>query len=123
MSKKDEFKVFVQKHPELLREVKENNKSWQNLFEVYDLYGEDSTSWEKYLSRDSKAKTGTNAANLGELTKLIKNINMDNVQKYIETAQKAIGIVQELTKGTGAASTVTKAGPELARPINKIFED
>jgi len=123
MSKKDDFKIFVQKHPELLREVKENNKSWQNLFEVYDLYGEDSASWEKYLSREAQNKSTTNTANLGELTKIIKNINMDNVQKYIETAQKAIGIVQELTKGTSNSVGVTKVGPELARPINKIFED
>ena len=58
---------------------------------------------------------------LGELTKLFKNVNIDNVQKYIDTAQKAIGVIQELT-GSKAAETVAK-GPSMARPINKIFED
>lgn len=29
----------------------------------------------------------------------------------------------ELTKGGAAGAAVSKVGPEVARPINKIFED
>lgn len=119
MSKKDEFKEFVSKHPELMYEVRDKRKTWQELFEVYDLYGNDQTLWDKYLSKTSS--NNVNIPNLGELATLVKNINMDNVQKYIETAQKAIGIVQELTKGTTGAQI--PSGPENSRPINKIFED
>lgn len=119
MSKKDEFKEFVSKHPELVYEVKDKKKTWQDLFEIYDLYGNDEALWDKYLSKTSS--NNVNSLNLGELASLVKNINMDNVKKYIDTAQKAIGIVQELTKGNSQVPVST--GPLSDRPINKIFED
>ena len=123
MSKKEEFKVFVAGHPALVNVVKERRHSWQDLFEVFDLYGTDETLWEKYLSNREVSGTSSSLKDnsLGELAKLFKNINIDNVQKYIDTAQKAIGVIQELT-GAGATEAVTK-GPAVARPINKIFED
>lgn len=125
MSKKDEFKQFVSKHPALVEVVKKKNHTWQDLFEVYDLYGDDESMWDRYLKNDeSQTGNGTMASkisSLGELTKLFKNVNIENVQKYIDTAQKAIGVIQELT-GSGSADIVTK-GPSSARPINKIFED
>lgn len=120
MGKKEEFKAFVSSHPDLISVVESKKHTWQELYEVYDLYGSDEKAWDKYLNI-----TTTNTASLasiGELTKLFKNINIESVQKYIDTAQKAIGIVQELTGGaTGAA--LTSKGPTNPRPINKIFED
>ncbi len=121
--KKDEFKRFVSKHPALVEVVANKTHSWQDLFEVYDLYGENEDMWDRYLKNGTTSEATSNAKlnTLGELTKLFKNVNIENVQKYIDTAQKAIGVIQELT-GAGAAETVTK-GPAASRPINKIFED
>lgn len=124
MSKKDDFKGFVSKHPALVEIVKNKTHSWQDLFEVYDLYGEDEAMWDRYLKTNASASSNSTDAkmsSLGELTKLFKNVNIENVQKYIDTAQKAIGVIQELT-GSGAAAATAK-GPSSARPINKIFED
>ncbi len=124
MSKKDEFKDFVSKHPSLVTIVKEKRHTWQDLYEVYDLYGTDEKLWDNYLSNSKKevASDVDVTTSLGELAKVFKNINIDNVQKYIDTAQKAIGVIQELT-GKSSASTISKVGPQTARPINKIFED
>lgn len=127
MNKKDSFKEFVSRHPKLVNVVKNKEHSWQDLFEVYDLYGEDESLWDRYLD-NAKVSSSTSAgdkdklSSIGELTKLFKNVNIDNVQKYIDTAQKAIGVIQELTGSKAVESTVTK-GPSVARPINKIFED
>lgn len=122
MSKKDEFKDFVSKHPALVDHVKTTNHTWQDLFEVYDLYGNDENLWNRYLGTTEKTTSDAKLNSLGELTKLFKNVNIENVQKYIDTAQKAIGVIQELT-GAGAASAGVTKGPNAARPINKIFED
>lgn len=46
---------------------------------------------------------------------------MDSVQKHINTAQKALGLVQELTGKSTTASAIK--GPVTPRPINKFFED
>lgn len=125
MSKKDEFKEFVSSHPTLVNVVKDKSHTWQDLFEVYDLYGNDEALWDRYLNNKDINKTGdttSKMSSIGELTKLFKNVNIENVQKYIDTAQKAIGVIQELT-GSGATADLVSKGPSVARPINKIFED
>lgn len=128
MNKKEEFKNFVSSHPRLVSVVKDKTHSWQDLFEVYDLYGTDESLWESYLSNKDinkdldRSESADKMSSLTELTKLFKNVNIDNVQKYIDTAQKAIGVIQELT-GSKSAETLISKGPSVARPINKIFED
>ena len=53
----------------------------------------------------------------------MKNINLDEIQKHINTAQKALGVVEDLTtKGTTNAVNRIK-GPLSPRPLNKFFED
>ena len=47
---KDNFKKFVSNHPELVNYVKNNNVTWQSLYELYDLYGEDNKVWNKYFN-------------------------------------------------------------------------
>lgn len=122
MSKKDEFKSFVSNHPNLINIVKSKKHTWQDLFEVFDLYGTDESLWNKYMEAQENIKT-TSTTSIGELTKLFKNINIENVQKYIDTAQKAIGIVQELTGSAASKDVLSSSGPTTPRPINKIFED
>lgn len=123
MSKKEEFKSFVSAHPDLVGIVSSKKHTWQELFEVFDLYGSDEDAWSKYLNNLRDNASSTASSSIGELTKLFKNINIESVQKYIDTAQKAIGIVQELSGGAGGAALSSSKGPTTPRPINKIFED
>ena len=115
MDKKEDFKLFARNHPELVSSIKSGSASWQKLYEIYDIYGEDDRAWNAYFG-----KTNTNTTTMG-IGEIVKNIDMDSVQKHINTAQKALGLVQELTS-KGAVSTTVK-GPSTPRPINKFFED
>ena len=114
MSKKENFKKFVSLNPDLVKLVANKKHTWQELFEVYDLYGNDKKVWDKYLN----AKDSVNIESLTELTKVFKNVNLDTVQKYITTAEKIVGVMGELTK-----SDVQASGPISKVPIGKIFED
>ena len=88
MSRND-FIKFVKMNPSLVDYVKNNNASWQSLYEVYSLYGEDSSVWNKYLN--------TNRDNsINELISIIKNINLESVRKVIDGLQKTIGLIQEI---------------------------
>lgn len=114
MDKKEAFKQFAKNHPELISSIKTGEASWQKFYEIYDIYGEDETAWNVYFNKN----VGNNG--FGNITDIVKNIDMDSVQKHINTAQKALGLVQELTtKGSVAPSS----GPATPRPINKFFED
>ena len=37
---KEKFKNFVKLNPKLIDAVKNGNKTWQELYEIYTLYGE-----------------------------------------------------------------------------------
>lgn len=116
MSKKDDFKTFVSKHPELITNVKNNNMTWQKYYEIYDLYGEDLEKWQVYFEERSPNTIGT-------ITNLVKKIDVNSIQKHVNTAQKAINLFQELGTKKTAGSIITPKGPGTLRPINKIFED
>ena len=114
MDKKSAFKEFVSHHPELLTYIKNKENTWQDFYEIYDIYGEDESTWNKYFNSVEDDKNSS----LSELTSLFKNINMENVQKHISNAQKAVSLIQELT--SKSSSNIISKTP---RPITKFFGD
>lgn len=121
MDKKEEFKSFARLHPELIDYVKNNkDTSWQKLYEIYDIYGDDIKVWNPYF------KTNTNSSNTSstfDFKSIMKNIDADTLQEHIKSAQKALGFIEELTnKGASNINSIPK-GPTKPRPINKLFGD
>lgn len=92
MSKKDDFKKFVSKHPEFVDYVKNNDTSFQELYELYDIYGENNSIWDKYLTSSEKS------INFKGILNTLKNINLDSLEENINSIQKAVGLVEEFTK-------------------------
>lgn len=112
--KKEEFKLFAKSHPELINYLKNNSDmTWQKLYEIYDIYGEDNNIWQKYF---------TSQSNTSNITDVFKNIDTKKVQEHIGTAQKALNLIQELTTKGGETLENIK-GPSLPRPITKFFGD
>lgn len=123
MDKKEEFKEFIKSKPELVDLVKNKKYTWQDFYEVYDLYGKDESVWEKYKeNKDNIESDDRKNASITELTNLVKNINIDNVQKYINNAQKAINVISELTAKKTSTDTVQTIA-KTPRVINKFFGD
>ncbi len=115
MSKKDEFKEFIRHKPELVEYIKNKEMTMQQFYELYDVYGDSEEAWKPY-------ERGVNITP-SKITDFMKNINLDEIQKHINTAQKALGVVEDLTtKGVTNATNAVK-GPVSPRPLNKFFED
>lgn len=125
MTKKEEFKNFVKTKPYLIKYVENNEMTWQKFYEIYDLYGADEKVWEKYLSQDRNLKNLNVSEGLNKLTNLVKNMDLDSIKSHINTAQKAIDLVQDLTlkKGLDKTTLNINKGPSSPRPLNKFFED
>ena len=116
MDKKEMFKAFAKNHPELINYLNNHNDiTWQKLYEIYDIYGEDENVWNPYF----KEKSTTNTSNIGDM---FKNIDMSKVKEHIGTAQKALTLLQELTT-KGAENITNIKGPTIPRPITKFFGD
>lgn len=120
---KEEFKSFVRKNPSLIKYVNNNSMTWQKFYEMYDMYGESNDIWNNYLNTTSnnivKANTLSSSENaFRELVNTVKTINLEKVQKGINSLQKTISLVQEL----GSSNNTTPKEYER-RPIYKHFED
>ena len=120
MSKED-FKNFARNNPSLARSVNNNEISWQKLYEMYNLYGENSNVWDEYLSNDRGVPkvTKTNELAFRELMNMVKNIDLEKVRHGIEGVQKTISLVQDL----GLGGNNNNKEEYQSRPMYQHFDD
>lgn len=108
MDKKEEFKLFVRKYPSFATYVQNKSTTWQDLYELWDMYGDDDNVFSKY-------KTLANN-DLNSIVTSIKNINMDNVKKNLNSIEKGIKLLQDFVKKEDPV-------PYEPRPLFRKFED
>lgn len=122
MSKED-FKNFVRRNPNLASHVNNNEISWQKLYEMYDLYGENSNVWNDYLNpvqdRSVPKVTPANEMAFKELVNMVKSIDLEKVRSGIEGVQKTISLVQDL--GFGSNNKVREE--YQGRPLYQHLDD
>lgn len=120
---KETFKLFAKNHPELATQVMSGKTNWQKLYELFEIYGEDSNVWTSFTSTTrstSTESTSTKSASIKDLFNTFKNIDLDSVQKGVTNLQKTIGLLQDI----GIGGTATKAASSYEpRPMYKYFED
>lgn len=115
MSKKEEFKAFVKKNPRLIQYVKNGSMNWQKFYEIYDLYGEEEEAWKEYVKKEEKVEK----QNQTDLISWLKNIDLDNVQNGMNSLQRVVALLGELT----TKSPSTTKDTYKPRPLYKHFED
>lgn len=114
---KEAFKTFAKAHPEIATSVLNNQTTWQKLYELYEIYGEDSTIWNNILN---KTTTSTDPiSSFKELFSTFKNIDLNSVQSGITNLQKTLGLLQEL----GVGKRNNQSLPYEPRPLYQYFED
>lgn len=118
--KQENFKNFVKGKPELIKYVQSGKMTWQKFYELYDLYGEDKEVWDKYILNEDRSLDS-----IAKITDMVKNVNVDSIKSHINTAQKAIDFVADLTKKNPTPNITDNLakGPVSPRPLNKFFED
>lgn len=117
---KESFKSFARNHTELANYVMNGKATWQRLYELYEIYGENSSIWRDYFSSGSTLESdiSTLPNNIKELVQNIKNIDLSSVQKGIANIQKALGVLQDIGLGQSG-----NPEPYEPRPIYQHFDD
>lgn len=87
---KESFILYARKHPEFATQVLEGKISWQQLYEIYEIYGENNNIIENYN------KTNFDLNSFKEVFKVIKNIDINSIQNSIGSLQKTINLIQEI---------------------------
>lgn len=114
MNTKENFKDFVRKNPILLKKVKEGKGTWQQFFEIYDLYGDDETAWCDYLKSDVKADTSASSF----LLSFLNGLDLDSIQEGVNSLQRVLGLLQDMSSSKTEASSLKRP-----RPLYKHFDD
>lgn len=121
--KHEEFKKFIKTKPELISYVKSGEMSWQKFYEIYDIYGEDNSVWNEYLTTtSSNSSNNTNRStsyHLEDIIKMAKNIDVNKVQDSLTSLQKTLSLFGEIL----GSKEVSKTSTYNPRPLYRKFED
>ena len=138
MDTKENFKEFVKQNPNLISHVKTGDKTWQDFYELYNLYGDEGSHWDEYIStngdRSANITSAVAGAGLGNILSnmtfkdifgYVKSIDMDNLKSNIETVQRGLGMFQDFakkdtssTKGKGSTNNFYQP-----RARGRFFDD
>lgn len=114
MDNLDNFKLFVKQHPTFANYIKDGSMTWQKFYELYDMYGEESSVWDEYNEIPKKNTT------LNDIVNLAKNIDMNKLQDGVNSLSKAVGLFSDLFANKSSPSTTSAYKP---RAVYRRFED
>ena len=121
-----EFKDFVKRNTNLINIVEKGETTWQKLYELYDLYGENNSIWDKYLSNNTTTSNSSNNLNISsignnvkEIMNFVKGIDLNSVQKGLNGLDKAIEAFKDILPD----KTKTPIDNYEPRPTYRYFED
>ena len=111
MNNLDNFKLFVKDNPTFVKFIKDGSMTWQKFYELYDMYGEESSIWDEFR-KDNK-----NSPTLNDIINMAKNIDMNKFQDGVNSLSKAVGLFSDLFAGKNNSNEYTP------RAIYRRFDD
>ena len=112
MNGKNEFKEFVRNNPNLIKYVRDGSKTWQDFYQIFNLYGSNDSVWSEYLN-DTTSKSSI------DLMSWLKGIDLDSIQSGVESIQRVLGVFQDFASNDSSV----KKEEYKPRPLYKHFED
>lgn len=122
-----QFKDFVKKHPRVLDEVRTGKATLQELYEDWYLFGEEDTRWDSY-KEESLNQAGNDGLSkvinkdlLSSIVKTFKNLDVNQVQMYIENLSQALGalqgVISQFQGGNSGGSSQNHQSQEMRKPF------
>jgi hypothetical protein len=90
----EEFREFVKRYPKLKFDVRDGKRTWQSIYEEWNMLGEE--SFEAYKEDTNPLSSAENQETLRSLVRYAQMINADNINKTLNTVQKVMQIFQGL---------------------------
>lgn len=122
----DQFRTFVKEHPKLRDEVKKGKKTWQQFFEEWYLYGEDSEEWNAYRTDSGKStakqdenKEQSEEGYVGKVMSFVKNLDPDQIQDHLSNVNSTLNNIQQLiSQFKSPASSSQREEKQTSQPFN-----
>ncbi len=111
MDNRDNFKTFVKANPHFATFIRDGSMTWQKFYELYDMYGEESTIWNDFKEPKKNSPT------VSDIINMAKNIDIDKFQDGINSLSKAITLFSDIFISKETDSTYTP------RAVYQRFDD
>ena len=85
MEKLDEFKEFIKTIPNIKQDVLDGRYTWQQLYEIYVMYGKDDKFWQVYKNNSSI-----------DFMDIIKNIDVNALTNSLNAIEKLLQMASGL---------------------------
>ena len=116
MGRMEEFRAFVTKYPKVRDDVVNGNRTWQDIYEDWVLFGE-KDDYSKYANSQNNSTSNqspsVNLDSIKSIVNYVQKLDPDSVNKTLNTVQKLIQIVQ----------TVGPKTSNVIPPISGLYSD
>lgn len=87
MDNLNEFKAFLKTIPGIKKDVIANKYTWQQIYEIYTMYGENDDFFRPYK---------THQLDINDVLEIIKNVDLDTLSSSLQSIEKILNIVSTL---------------------------
>ena len=97
MDKLDEFKAFIKDKEFLIDKVNNKEITWQGLYEIYDLYGENASIF-KQNNKQEETTNNTSENKVNNLLKAFEGVDVNKINENLEGVRKVLAVLSEFSK-------------------------
>lgn len=117
MDKMESFKKFAASKPHLKRMVDNKETTWQELFERYDIYGEEDDVFKEEKKSENK-ENRKESGSFSSFMDMINNIDIDKVTEGLNGMKKILSILSEVTQHDDSSTSRKKMNQPFERDID-----
>lgn len=121
----EKFKQFVKENPMIIKSVRNGEETWQNLYEDWYLLGPNDPKWKKYNVATDQASSEKSTKNdkgmLNHLTGIVKNMDADQLQYYVQQLSRTLGSIQGVLSQFQGMNHQQSPKVEPPKPNNNPF--
>ena len=107
-----DFKKFVQSRPELSEAVKNQEYTWQGIYEMYALYGPDHAIWQDFKGKSVSSAGG--GLDIASLLNLVRNLDLDALASALSGLEESAWHRAKRHGYEGGSAVQPAAGEHLA---------
>ncbi|WP_051353102.1 spore coat protein YlbD [Thalassobacillus devorans] len=108
----EQFREFVNTHPKLKSELRNDRKKLQEYYEKWLLLGEDDPFFDEYRSTHDSGETKNKSTDkkewMNQFVQMVDQVNWDNINGHIHHLNGALGNLQTLVKQFQEMKTSSK---------------
>jgi hypothetical protein len=91
------FKEFVKNNPALIKEVRNGNSTWQEIYEDWYLLGEEDSRWETIgikTSPSAEVEDEKKGDWISTILGSVQKMDPNQIQHYVNNLSQALGAIQ-----------------------------